>query len=233
MRTRSAVVALAVVTVLALTGCSGDGDDAEGRRELPPAQALDAARDRLVSSPAVNFTLASEGLPSTAVGVSAAKGTGLFTPPSFKGTLNATIGGVTGAVDVIAVEQDVYMKFFTPGYVEIDPKDYGAPNPARLFDTQTGVTSLVDKTSGLARGAEQRDGSDVLGTFTGTVPGSAVADLFVIGDRSGTFEITYGVTDTDQELRKVVLVGPFYAGSTATYTLHLKRLAEPVAIARP
>ena len=233
MRTRLAVVALTVVTALVLAGCSGDGDD-EGAAQTSPAQALDAARDRLVSSPAVAFTLESDGLPSKAVGVSAAKGTGLFTPvPSFEGTLNATIRGVTGTVDVIAVEQDVYMKFFTPAYVEIDPTDYGAPNPAQLFDQQTGVTSLVDKTSDPARGAKQRDGSDVLDTFTGTVPGSAVADLFVIGDRSGTFEITYGVTDTDHELRKVVLVGPFYAGSTATYTLHLKRLAEAVAITRP
>jgi lipoprotein LprG len=232
MRTRLAVVALTVATALVLGGCSGDGDD-EGAPQASPAQALDAARDRLVSSPAVAFTLASEGLPSKAVGVSAAKGTGLFTPPSFKGTLNATIRGVTGTVDVIAVEQDVYLKFFTPGYAKIDPKDYGAPNPAQLFNQQTGVTSLVDKTSGLARGPKQRDGSDVLDTFTGTVPGSAVADLFVIGDESGTFDITYGVTDTDHELRKVVLEGPFYAGSTATYTLHLKRLAEAVAITRP
>ena len=128
MRTRLAVVALTVVAALVLAGCSGDGDD-EGVAQTSPAQALDAARDRLVSSPAVAFTLESEGLPGKAVGVSAAKGTGLFTPPSFEGTLNATIRGVTGTVDVIAVEQDVYMKFFTPGYAEIDPKDYGAPTP--------------------------------------------------------------------------------------------------------
>ena len=237
MRTRPSAVVTVVATVvaaaLALAGCSGNGDDEGGQSQESPAQALDAARDRLVTSPAVTFTLESEGLPGKAVGVSAAEGTGLFTPPSFKGTLNATIRGVTGTVDVIAVEQDVYLKFFTPGYAKIDPKDYGAPNPAQLFDQQTGVTSLVDKTSDPARGAKQRDGSDVLDTFTGTVPGSAVAELFVIGDKSGTFDITYGVTDTDHELRKVVLEGPFYAGSTATYTLHLERLAEAVAISRP
>jgi lipoprotein LprG len=232
MRTRSAVVAVLVATSVALAGCSG-GDDAGGQPSASPAEQLDAARDRLVSSPAVAFTLESSGLPGKAVGVSAASGTGLFAPPSFKGTLNATIRGVTGTVDVIAVEQDVYLKFFTPGYAKVDPAAYGAPNPARLFDQQAGVTSLVDKTSSPTRGARQRDGSDVLDTFTGTVPGAAVADLFVIGDRNGTFDITYGVTDTDHELRKVVLRGPFYAGSTATYTLHLERLAAPVAITRP
>jgi lipoprotein LprG len=181
----------------------------------------------------VTFTLDATGLPSKAIGVSAAKGTGLFTPPSFQGTLNATIAGVTGTVDVIAVEQDTYMKFFTPGYNKIDPATYGAPNPAQLFNKETGITSLIGKTESLAKGGQVRDGSDVLTSFTGTVPGAAVADLFVIGDRAGTFDVTYGVTQTGQELRTVLLKGPFYAGSTSTYSLRLKSLAAPVAITRP
>ena len=134
---------------------------------------------------------------------------------------------------MIAVEQDVYMKFFTPGYNKIDPATYGAPNPAQLFDKQTGITSLIGKTQSPAKGDKVRDGSEVLASFTGTVPGSAVADLFVIGDRSGTFDVTYGVTESGQELRTVLLKGPFYAGSTSTYSLRLKSLAQPVAITRP
>lgn len=181
----------------------------------------------------MTFSLTAEGLPSKAIGVSGAKGTGVFDPPSFKGTLNATVGGVTGTVDVIAVEQDVYMKFFTPGYAKIDPKTYGAPNPAQLFNTQTGVTSLVGRTTDLKEGARTRDGAAVLDTFTGKVPGSAVADLFVIGDRAGTFDITYGVADDGDDLRTVVLKGPFYSGSTATYSLRLTSLPQAVAITRP
>jgi lipoprotein LprG len=224
-------VAVAGVFVMALGACSGGSGS--GAKEVPPAQQLAAARDKLEASPAVSLTLQADGLPSKAVGVSGAKGTGVFTPPSFKGTLNATVAGVTGAVDVIAVDQDVYMKFFTPGYNKIDPKTYGAPNPAQLFNKDTGVTSLIGKTTNLVKGPQQRDGADVLNTFSGTVPGAAVADLFVIGDRNGTFAVTYGVTNTGKDLRTVVLKGPFYAGSTATYTLHLTTLAEPVAINRP
>jgi lipoprotein LprG len=230
MRSKALTLA-AVAVLLTLAGCSGDG----GRKaaEEPPAQRLAAARTKLEKSPAVGFTLVSEGLPSKAIGVSGAKGTGLFQPPSFKGTLNATVGGVTGTVDIIAVEQDVYMKFFTPGYTKIDPAQYGAPNPAQLFNTSTGVTSLVDRTTGLAAGARSRDGATILDTFTGRVPGSAVADLFVIGDRSGTFDITYGVAEDGGDLRTVVLKGPFYAGSTATYNLRLTSLPQAVAISRP
>lgn len=216
---------------LALTACSGQSEPAA--QEQSPAAQLAAARTALEKSPAVKFTLESAGLPGKAIGVSGAKGTGVFTPPAFKGTLDATVGGVTGTVEVIAVEQDVYMKFFTPGFNKIDPSTYGAPNPAQLFNTRTGVTSLIGRTTDPVKGKKVRDGSDVLETFTGKLPGAAVADLFVIGDRNGTFDVTYGVTDSGHELRSVVLEGPFYAGSRATYTLHLESLAEPVAITRP
>ena len=223
--------AIAAIAALSLVGCSSAGDAPV--KEGSPSEQLAAARANLEKSPAVTFTLDATGLPSKAIGVSAAKGTGLFTPPSFEGTLNATIAGVTGTVDVIAVEQDTYMKFFTPGYNKIDPAVYGAPNPAQLFNKETGITSLIAKTESLAKGDKVRDGSDVLLSFTGKVPGAAVADLFVIGDRAGTFDVTYGVTQSGQELRTVLLEGPFYAGSTSTYSLRLKSLAQPVAITRP
>jgi len=60
-----------------------------------------------------------------------------------------------------------------------------------------------------------------------------VADLLVTGDRKGTFDVTYGVTQSGQELRTVVLKGPFYTGATSTYSLRLKSLPQPVAITRP
>jgi lipoprotein LprG len=217
--------------MLALAGCSGGSGG--GAPEPAPAQQLAAARANLEKSPAVSFTLESAGLPGKAVGVSAAKGTGVFTPPSFEGTLDASIRGITGTVQVVAVEQDVYMKFFTPSFTKIDPAKYGAPNPAQLFNTSTGITSLITKTQDLAKAGTVRDGADVLNTFTGKLPGDAVADLLVTGDRKGTFDVTYGVTRPDKELRSVVIKGPFYAGATSTYTLHLTSLAQPVAITRP
>ena len=195
-------------------------------KEGTPAEQLAAARDNLEKSPAVTFTLDATGLPSKAIGVSAAKGTGLFTPPSFQGTLNATIAGVTGTVEVIAVEQDVYMKFFTPGYNKIDPADLwrAQPRPAVQQGDRHHQPDRQDPEPA-PRVSQVRDGSDVLTSFTGKVPGAAVADLFVIGDRTGTFDVTYGVTQSGKELRTVLLKGPFYAGSTSTYSLRLKSLA--------
>jgi lipoprotein LprG len=225
------VAATALAVGLGAAACTGEEQtQAKGQS---PAELLSSARTKLETSPSVSFTLESAGLPGKAVGVSGARGTGRFTPPSFKGTLNATISGVTGTVDVVAVEKDVWMKFFTPDYNPIDPADYGAPNPAQLFDTKTGITSLVDKTQGVQKEGTVRDGPDVLATVKGTLPGSAVADLLVVGDRAATFDATYGITNPGGELRRVVLSGPFYKGATSTYTLRLKRLDQAVEITRP
>lgn len=231
MRHTRSLAAAGLVSLLALTACSGGSGGAAS--EQPPAQQLADARAVLEKSPAVTFTLESTGLPGKAVGVSGARGTGLFTPPSFRGTLNASIKGVTGTVDVVAVDQDVYMKFFTPTFNKIDPATYGAPNPAQLFNRSTGITALITKTQDPVKAGVVRDGADVLTTFTGKLPGDAVADLLVTGDRKGTFDVTYGVTQAGKELRSVVIKGPFYAGATSTYTLRLTSLAKAVAITRP
>lgn len=228
---RGVALALALGVSLALAGCTED--QADGARRATPVEQLTAARDQLLASAAVTFTVVAEDLPDEATGVSGAEGVGTFRPPAFQGTLDATVGGVTGKVEVIAVERDVYMKFFTPDYNPIDPADYGAPNPAQLLNPETGITSVVEKTQGLVRGERTRDGAEVLDTFTGTLPGAVVADLLVIGDRQDTYDVTYGVTAPGGDLRSVQLVGPFYPGTESTYTLRLEESGELVAISRP
>ena len=116
---------------------------------------------------------------------------------------------------------------------KIDPKTFGLPDPAMLFSTDKGLTSLLTGTSAPVAGDEVRLGSEVLSTIAGTVPGADVVDLLGVGDRNGTFAATYGLTD-DQQLRQVTLKGPFFgAGSTSTYTLVLDRYGEPVTIEKP
>lgn len=233
MRAKPFAVAVGALAAVLVSGVLGACSHAPAAPKVPPAQRLADARTRLEQSPAVGLTLDSADLPGGASGVMGATGTGLFSPPSFAGTLTAKVGGISGKIAVIAVSQDVYIKLFTPTYAKVDPKTYGAPNPAQLFDPAHGVTSLIGRTTQLAQGGQVRDGSDVLSSYTGRLPGSAIADLLVIGDRNGTFTVTYGVSDSTGDLRTVVLRGPFYAGSTSTYTLHLRRLPNPVAITRP
>ena len=60
-----------------------------------------------------------------------------------------------------------------------------------------------------------------------------IRDSFKIGDRNGSFDVTYGLTDGD-ELRQVTLTGPFFgAGTSSTYVLTLDQYGEPVTITAP
>ncbi|NUQ32858.1 MAG: LppX_LprAFG lipoprotein, partial [Dermatophilaceae bacterium] len=96
-----------------------------------------------------------------------------------------------------------------------------------------GLTTLLTATTSPAVGGQTRQGSEVLTTIKGTVPGKAVTDLFLIGDSNGSFTATYGLTDA-QELRQVVIAGPFFgAGSASTYTLTLDQYGQPVTITKP
>ena len=84
------------------------------------------------------------------------------------------------------------------------------------------MPALLGATTAPKNGDDIRGGTDnkeVLSTYTGTVPASAVSSI--IPGASGDFAATYAVT-SDGELRQVELSGVFYAGHPAnTYTLVL------------
>ena len=106
------------------------------------------------------------------------------------------------------------------GWSDIDPAEYGAPDPAQLMDPDAGFSSLLPATTDLEQGEQVRGGTDnrdVLTEYSGTVPGSTVKNI--IPTASGDFDATYTVSD-DGELREVVLTGVFYPDSESmTYTI--------------
>lgn len=219
------------VGALCLAGCSGAASQA---REPAPAELLSTAQRKLVETTGVSLTLTSEGLPKVVNGVSGAKGVGVVNPaPAFKGTVNATVNGVTGTVEVIALAQDVYMKLFTPDFNKVDLAPLGAPNPALLFSKDSGVATLLPATTDLARGPRAREGDDILRTVKGKLAGDRIAAVFVFGDRSGTFRVTYGLDEKTGQLRKATMTGPFFPPATSTYTLLLKSYGQSVTITKP
>ena len=102
----------------------------------------------------------------------------------------------TFSVPVRAVGGKVYAQIpLTPGWSQLDPADYGAPDPSGLISADKGVPSLLAATTAPKNGDDIRGGTDnkeVLSTYTGTVPASAVSSI--IPGATGDFSATYAVT---------------------------------------
>lgn len=227
-------LALALVSLLPLAAaCSGGGDPAEPSA-TPPAEVLAAAKASLAQAKTVKLVLTSSDVPSGRDGVSAATGSGVIsaTEPKFAGKVTATAKGLSGAVDVIAIGPDTWWKFFTPDFTKVDLATLGAPNPAELFNAETGVGSILTETKDPKAGGQRREGKDVVTTYSGAVPASTMQRLLKLGKGAPDFEATYGITDAGQ-LRTATLKGEFYSGATSTYRLVLSDFGAAVDITRP
>ena len=233
-RTLAATLVGSLVGVLLLAGCSG-GDESQAADVQTPEEVLAAAADTLASTSGVELTLATDDLPSGVSGITRADGVATG-KPAFEGTITVVYAGQSVDVPVIAVDDVVHAQLpFTSGYQDIDPGDYGAPDPADLVSADTGFGSLLAVTEDLQEGDSVRGGADnteVLTTYTGTVPGAAMKK--VIPSSSGdSFDATYLVSD-DGELRQAVLTGVFYPDSSEmTYTVDLTAYGTTKDIVAP
>ena len=133
---------------------------------------------------------------------------------------------------MVSVDGKVYAELPIVGWRDINPDDYGAPDPAALMDTDTGMSSLFTKTVDPTLGDQVRDGSTVLDTIDGTIPGADVKALFPsAGD--GDFRVTYAITGGD-DVDEADVTGPFYGDSgDVTYRITFDLDAAAVDIAPP
>ncbi len=214
-----------------LAGCGGsDGDDTD-TTELQ--KRLSAARATIDQAETVDVALSTKSLPDGVTGLLSATGQGNHSP-AFKGKVKVVTGGSTLSADVVSAEGTLKAKTsFSPLFLEIDPESLQAPDPAELLDPENGVTRILDQTDGLKEGDQSRDGSDVLTSITGTLPGSLVKTIIPSADDAASFDVTYRLTD-DDELRDATISGPFYPnGGDVTYKVELTTSDEPVTIKLP
>jgi lipoprotein LprG len=154
--------------------------------------------------------------------------------PAFDGTIKVQTNNLTLEVPVVAVEGLVFAKL--PGlkeYVEVEAEDYGAPDPADLMDTTSGLSSWLTAAEDVEKGDETRDGDQVLTTYTGTLPGPAVAEVIPSASTKSDFDARFQLDD-DGRLAVAVVTGPFYEGAgDIEYTVRLEDYGTEKDITRP
>ena len=214
------------------TACSQDTAPPE---VTPPEDVLAQAKQTLDETSGVELHLSTPQLPDGVQGILAARGVAT-NAPAFDGTISIIFAGSNVEVPVVAVDGKVYAQIpLTVGWSDVDPAEYGAPDPAGLMDPGTGFSSLLAATSDLERGGSVRGGEDnteILTEYTGTVAGPVMKK--VIPSSSGdSFDASYLITD-EGELRELALTGVFYADSDPiTYTVTFEAYGTEQDISAP
>ncbi|MGN6577077.1 MAG: LppX_LprAFG lipoprotein [Nocardioides sp.] len=221
------VVGLLLATV-GVAACSSGGGSS-----LSPQERLAAAKKALDDTSGVEIQLATEALPQGVSGLVSAQGVATHAP-AFDGTIKVSAEGITADAQVVAVDGVVHAKLpFTTKFVEIEPADYGAPDPADLMSTQDGLSSLLTAAEGVEEGKQVRDGDQVLSQIVGTVPGTAVRAVIPSASAKADFDATFTLDDADRATR-VVLTGPFYPDADdVTYTVDLEKYGVQKDITAP
>lgn len=233
--TRRPAVPLIVASVLAalattlLTGCGGGSNGGPGA----PDVALAEAKSQLDDTPGVKLSLSTDELPDGVDGLLKATGVGTHAP-AFEGTVVLQVAQLSLDVPVVAVDGVVYAQLpFTTGYSDVDPAEYGAPDPAQLMDPAAGISSWLEHATGVEKGDRVRDGDAVLTAYAGTLPGETVAATIPSADESSDFPVTFRLTD-DGQLASVEVSGPFYGDAgDVDYTVDLSDYGTDKDITAP
>jgi hypothetical protein len=156
-------------------------------------------------------------------------------PASMSGTLQVSIYGLALSVPVVSVGGTFSVKLPTSSsFTAANPADYGFADPARLIDPNDGLSSLLLKCSSAQVESDDRYNGEALHEIGCTLPGAAVAALLTSAAPSKTVAATFGIDTSTDQVRRVVLTGPFVsATSNSTYTLILANYGENVSVTPP
>lgn len=227
--TAGAVLALLALLAL-LSGCASQGS---GGPAPTPRQVLATATKHLDAARSVHLVLSTTSTPTHGDAVLGADGI-LTHQPAFQGSVKVLLGGFTADVPVVSVDGQVHAKLpLTPRYTVINPGEYGAPDPADFADPRKGIPGLLLQLDHPRETGRKRDGTLVLTTYSGTVPGSRVTPIIPSADARGTYGTVVGI-DPQGRLATLAVTGHFFSGrKSTTYDLTFDSYDRPVRIKAP
>ena len=228
--TSALVTSLLLPGVLLLAGCSDGGDEESA---TSPEDALAAAKANLDDTSGVSLSLTTDQLPDGVDAILTATGVGTHAP-AFEGDLTMKINNLSVDVPVVAVDGKVFARLpFTTKFSEINPADYGAPDPASLMDTTNGLSDWLTALEGVEEGDQVRSGDQVLTSYSGTIPGSVVAEVIPSASKNVDFEATFSIDD-EGFLTAADVAGPFYGDvGDVDYSIKLSDYGSDQEITRP
>ena len=221
-------IGLVAAVVATVSACGGSDTPTES-----PEQSLALAKQQLDETSGVQLALSTEELPDGINGLTAATGVATHAP-AFDGEVELSVDGLGMRVPVVAVDGLVFAKLpFTLEFEDIDPAEYGAPDPAALMDPENGISSWLTKATGITRGDQVRQGETVLTSYSGTLRGDVVVRSIPSAVEAADFDVTFLLDDGNQ-LRSVEIAGPFYEeGSHVDYVIALTDYGSNPQITRP
>jgi hypothetical protein len=226
---RRILTALAAASILVVTSACGDGDDGGTPGTAGELhQLLAETASTLQDASTFDIGISTDKVPEGIDALKSASGTA-NRQPAFKGTVHIGHSGSTFDSDVVAVDSKVWLRLFGSSYLQINPEQYGLPDPTKVVD---GFTDAIAATRDLKEGHRIRDAGKVVRVITGTIAGSAIHAFIPSADADGTFKVAYHFTD-DGILHSAVVTGPFYVGHTVTYTLRMTPVEKSVSISPP
>ncbi|MGD9961168.1 LppX_LprAFG lipoprotein [Nocardioides sp.] len=229
---RQLIVAVALLG-LPLAGCSDSGEAAGAGKS--PEDVIATAKTTLDETTGLDLDLVTHNLPDDVSGISGAEGVAT-NAPAFEGELTVVLSGKSFGVPVVAVDGKTYAQLpLVPVWSDVDPGEYGAPEPADLVSPDKGFSAMLAATTDLEAGESVRGGKDndeILTEYTGTVPSEAMSAI-IPSVPEGNFEATYQIADNG-ELRQADLTGIFYDGSPEmTYTVTFQNYGTTKEITAP
>lgn len=228
-RTTTALLVPLLLALLGLGACSSDSDISN----KSPEEVMSAAKKELDDTSGFDVGLTTKKLPDGVDGILTASGTGT-NAPAFQGSLKVSVNSLTVNVPVISVDGAVYAKLpFTTTFTEIDPADYGAPDPANLVDPDIGLGSWLTAATDVKKGEQTREGDKVVTAFTATIPGKTVRATIPSARASGKFDAEFLVDDSGKMVGGAV-TGRFYGkGGDVSYDLAISNYGADKDITKP